>query len=188
VFVAMASVFAQPINASKAPPPDNPLPYISSLGHCLCMPFHCCLPNPVIFAYADTAMIRCLTLAAACVGLHFVDPASLGSTANLPFGILHANLIRYLKWGLASWVAVEFNAMLNRWAENRWMWKDDKTSWDWKSEVAVVTGGSAGIGACAVKKLVSYGIKVAVMDISPLSEAFSDGMQLSRVNCCKHDS
>ena len=56
------------------------------------------------------------------------------------------------------------------------MWKNDKSAWRWTSEVAVVTGGSAGIGACVVKELVSHGIKVAVLDVGPLCELFTEGV------------
>lgn len=122
-------------------------------------------------------MIRFFTLVATFTGLQLVDPALSGFAGSLPLGIQPATLIRFFKWGLALWTTVELNAVLNRWAENRWTWKNDKNDWNWPSEVAVVTGGSAGIGACVVKKLVSHGIKVAVLDIGPLSEAFSNGVQ-----------
>ncbi|KAJ4359099.1 hypothetical protein N0V95_002493 [Ascochyta clinopodiicola] len=119
-------------------------------------------------------MFRCLALVAACIGLHFVGPASLGSPNSLPLGIQQAILLKLLKWGLSAWAAVDFNAALNSLAENRWRWSDYKSDWNWPSELAVVTGGSAGIGACVVKKLVSHGIRVAVLDIGPLSEQFTD--------------
>lgn len=115
-------------------------------------------------------MLRCLTLTVACVGLHFVDLTSLRSLGPLPFGLQQSTCIRFLKWSLAAWTTVDFNAVLNNWAENRWKWRSDKDDWTWSSEVAVVTGGSAGIGACVVKKLVTHGIKVAVLDVGPLSD------------------
>ena len=123
-------------------------------------------------------MFRCLALAATCVGLQFIDPAKSGILDSLFLG-LHpygqAIIIRLIKWGLAAWATVEANAVLNTWAENRWAWKNDRNDWDWPNEVAVVTGGSAGIGACVVKQLVSHGIQVAVLDIGPLSSQFTDG-------------
>lgn len=45
----------------------------------------------------------------------------------------------------------------------------------------MVTGGSAGIGACVAKKLVSHGVKVAVLDVGPLSDSFTTGAY--RVKC-----
>lgn len=120
-------------------------------------------------------MFRCLTVAAACIGLRFVDLSPVNVPDDLPFGLHQATIIRVLQWSLAAWAIVEANSVLNRWAENRWIWKDDKSNWDWPNEVAVVTGGSAGIGACVVKKLVSHSIKVAVLDVGPLSSQFTDG-------------
>ncbi|KAH6633390.1 hypothetical protein C7974DRAFT_170488 [Boeremia exigua] len=119
-------------------------------------------------------MIWCLTLAAACVGLQLVDPATFGILDSLPFGLHQATIFRLIKWGLVAWTTVETNSVLNSWAENRWIRNSAKNDWDWPNEVAVVTGGSAGIGACVVKKLTSYGIKVAVLDIGPLSSQFTD--------------
>lgn len=123
-------------------------------------------------------MFRCLTLAATCVGLQLVDPTSFGISGGLPFGIQQLTLIQFLKWSLAAWAVVEFNAVLNSWAENRWKWQSDQGDWTWRNEVAVVTGGSAGIGGCVVKKLVSHGIKVAVLDVGPLSDQITDSKLL----------
>ncbi|KAF2262711.1 NAD(P)-binding protein [Lojkania enalia] len=81
-----------------------------------------------------------------------------------------ARLVAPLRWLLALALVREINAGLSCWAENKWLWTNDKNAWDWKSEVAVVTGGSNGIGAMVVKKLASHGIKVAVLDVQPLSK------------------
>ncbi|KAF1831532.1 NAD(P)-binding protein [Decorospora gaudefroyi] len=116
-------------------------------------------------------MIRPILLTLASFILRATNPDYLN------FGRLsHSQTVTlqwYLGWILPAWALVDFNSLLNRWAENRWIWRPDKSSWDWKREVAVVTGGSAGIGACVVKKLASHGIRVAVLDVSPLSEAFT---------------
>jgi len=118
-------------------------------------------------------MIRFCFLVLASMGLWLVKPESLfdSNLAQNQFATLHW----YLKWASLSWAVLEFNSVLNRWAENRWVWKNAKSGWNWRSEVAVVTGGSAGIGACVAKRLASYGIKVAVLDIGPLSESFTKG-------------
>src|SRR5689334_13734447 len=68
------------------------------------------------------------------------------------------------------------NAQCSRWAQNRWLTQADPVPWDWANEIAVVTGGSNGLGAGLVKKLVAHGVKVAVLDIEPLSNELHDGM------------
>lgn len=121
-------------------------------------------------------MIRCALLAVGSVIIQIANPEwlSFGSKLGLSSSQL-ATLHWYLKWALPLWAIVDLNSALNRLAERRWMIKTDKSIWNWKSEVAVVTGGSAGIGACVVQKLVSHGIKVAVLDVSPLSSIFTKG-------------
>lgn len=79
-----------------------------------------------------------------------------------------------LKWLLALGLTSKVNSLLSRWAENKWIWKNEKTSWKWDSEIAVITGGSNGIGAHVVRRLVSKGVKVAVLDIQPLSKDLED--------------
>ncbi|KAF1977391.1 NAD(P)-binding protein [Bimuria novae-zelandiae CBS 107.79] len=102
-------------------------------------------------------------------------PSSYDAPTFLPLsGDPYALLIRVLKWTLAACLIREINSMLNAWAENRWLVTNDKSSWQWNQELAVVTGGSNGIGAAVVKELVSHGVKVAVLDIQSLSEAFQN--------------
>jgi all-trans-retinol dehydrogenase (NAD+) len=92
----------------------------------------------------------------------------------------YARYFSILTWVLAAGFLWAVNARLNQWAENRWIWKDDKSAWRWRFELAVVTGGSKGIGAQVVKKLVSYGIKVAILDIEPWSDEFEACMLSKR--------
>jgi all-trans-retinol dehydrogenase (NAD+) len=121
-------------------------------------------------------MIRCFMLIVACIALHGVGPLLLTrSDGRLLSPITTDTLHWYLKWSLTLWAAFDINSLLNRWADNRWLFRNDISGWDWKKEIAVVTGGSSGIGACVVKKLVSYGISCAVLDVVPLSENFTKG-------------
>jgi all-trans-retinol dehydrogenase (NAD+) len=116
-------------------------------------------------------------LIAACAALHLTRPWLVDLVRNnLPLsGAQTEAALWYLTWSFTLWAAVEVNAVLNRWAENKWLWKNDTSAWEWKNEIAVVTGGSQGIGACVVKGLVSHGIRCAVLDVAPLSEDFSKG-------------
>jgi len=121
-------------------------------------------------------MIRLLGLVVACITLHLCQSLCLDLARTLPVASDRSvSLVECVKWASALWAIVELNAVLNRWAENGWIWRSDNRDWDWDHEVAVVTGGSNGIGGCVAKKLVSHGIKVAVLDITPLSESFTLG-------------
>lgn len=94
-----------------------------------------------------------------------------GSPYRLPLSAKkRALLVHFLKWLLALSVLRLVNDWLNRWAENNWTWRKEKATWQWENEVAVITGGSNGIGKAVVKGLVSYGIRVAILDVEPLSE------------------
>ena len=64
--------------------------------------------------------------------------------------------------------------MLNTAALNAWRLKSEKRRWDWKKEVAVVTGGCSGIGEVVVKGLMKKGVKVAVIDIQPLPDSLKN--------------
>lgn len=77
-------------------------------------------------------------------------------------------LVVGLKWALALGLVRKINHWLNDVALTNWQIRPAKDKWVWDSEVAVVTGGSNGIGAEIVKCLMRKGVKVAVLDIQPL--------------------
>jgi all-trans-retinol dehydrogenase (NAD+) len=125
-------------------------------------------------------MIQSSVLIAACTVLHSIDASLLRFTNDIPVSVSQLEtFLWYLKWCLTLWATVHLNSELNGWAENKWLWVNDTAAWDWKNEVAVITGGSQGIGACVVKKLVSHGISCAVLDVAPLSENFTKGGRLT---------
>lgn len=80
-----------------------------------------------------------------------------------------------LKWLCGLGVLAHVNHWANRWALNHWQLRSDTERWNWSREVAVVTGGCSGIGAVITKFLLAKGIKVAILDVSPLPTAFDQG-------------
>jgi hypothetical protein len=114
------------------------------------------------------------------LGLLFAEkPSFTGPLRQLTGSSWHI-LQPILKTLLGLWLVYDVNAALSRWAENRWLWKQDEAAWRWQDELAVVTGGSNGIGAVVVRELVSRGIKVAVLDLEPLSDDLNQGKLLNR--------
>lgn len=91
----------------------------------------------------------------------------------------YATLLRALKWCVALGLTGALNRLLNRVALNAGRVRSGRVRWgSWGSEVAVVTGGSGGIGALVVRRLVDLGVKVAVVDVVELPE---------RMQGCKFD-
>ncbi|KAI1066850.1 hypothetical protein LB506_012168 [Fusarium annulatum] len=69
----------------------------------------------------------------------------------------------YVAGGLyLTWVA-------SRWLSDRMLNNNVSAKFDWKKEIAVVTGGSGGIGAEVVKALNAKGVITIVIDVLPLS-------------------
>ena len=88
-------------------------------------------------------------------------------------------LILGSKWVLALGLIQKINSWLNAVALSNWQVRPAKDKWVWDSEIAVVTGGSGGIGAEITKFLVKKGVQVAVLDIQPLPEDM-DGCKLRK--------
>ncbi|KAF2642727.1 NAD(P)-binding protein [Massarina eburnea CBS 473.64] len=116
--------------------------------------------------------IRCL--AAAVAYLAVLAAPSAAGLPGLPLPVQQEGAVyRVLHWVLALWLVREINSLLNAWAENNWIFRSGKGSWDWPQETAVVTGGAGGIGAIVVQRLLSHGVTVAVLDVQPLSDIFT---------------
>lgn len=76
----------------------------------------------------------------------------------------------------------QVNSILNTMAHNSWRLRKAK-GWDWPTEVAVVTGGSSGIGQSMVEKLVALGVRVAVLDVQELPKALQDKPKVKFYRC-----
>lgn len=75
----------------------------------------------------------------------------------------HKIALQRLKYLLYIGIARLFNAFLSRGVQNNWT----SSKYDWNREVAVVTGGSDGIGKNIALLLAEKGVKVASLDIQP---------------------
>jgi NAD(P)-dependent dehydrogenase (short-subunit alcohol dehydrogenase family) len=74
------------------------------------------------------------------------------------------------------------NGALNTMAANSWRLTAGK-GWDWPNEIAVVTGGSSGIGKDLVEKLVALGVRVAVLDIQGLPKSMQNDARIRFFYC-----
>lgn len=74
------------------------------------------------------------------------------------------------------------NLVLNDMARNSWRLRSPK-GWDWPNEIAVVTGGSSGIGKAIVQKLVALHVRVVVLDIQDLPKDLQDNPRVSFYHC-----
>lgn len=77
----------------------------------------------------------------------------------------HGTAFKVLKAALALGVLQRIGNWLDDAVSNNW----SNDSYDWNKEVVVVTGGSDGIGKAIVHLLAERGIKVAVLDVQPLT-------------------
>ncbi|KAF2398278.1 dehydrogenase/reductase SDR family member 8 precursor [Trichodelitschia bisporula] len=92
-------------------------------------------------------------------------------------------VITALKVLLALGLGRRVNRALNAWALNNWRWRAQTDKWTWNWEVAVVTGGSSGIGLETVRLLSRKGVKVAVLDIQDLPESVQNYSNIKFFYC-----
>ena len=91
-------------------------------------------------------------------------------------------VVRTLKTLFGVGVVATVHRLLNAWANRQWR-LTAATGWQWDKEIAVVTGGSSGIGLNIVLGLVNKGVRVVVLDIQPLPEILQQQASVSFVHC-----
>ncbi|KAH7412180.1 hypothetical protein DE146DRAFT_674521 [Phaeosphaeria sp. MPI-PUGE-AT-0046c] len=115
-------------------------------------------------------------------------PVGLRNRLVANIGILRdpkrlAQIVKALKVCLALGVTSIVNRQLNDVALNAGRWTSEKKRWKWEEEVAVVTGGSSGIGELIVKGLVGNGVKVAVLDVNDLPASLQGYAHIKFFKC-----
>ncbi|KPM40499.1 hypothetical protein AK830_g6041 [Neonectria ditissima] len=76
----------------------------------------------------------------------------------------------------------QLNKSLNTMASNSWRLTAAK-GWDWPAEIAVVTGGSSGIGRDIVERLAALGVRVAVLDVQQLPKDMEANQRVRFYRC-----
>ncbi|KAF1816153.1 estradiol 17-beta-dehydrogenase [Eremomyces bilateralis CBS 781.70] len=140
-----------------------------------------------------------LKLVGGIIGLAF-EPAITGSTLaamrflpeNVQRQFLELDFIPSwiqddkVKLGLWILLALGFGKRLNRalntLATNNWRISAQE-GWKWDEEIAVVTGGSNGIGKQIVLGLVKRGVRVAILDVQELPEDLKENPSVSYFKC-----
>jgi 3-oxoacyl-ACP reductase-like protein len=88
--------------------------------------------------------------------------------------IAQSTLTSIVKWAFGLSLAHYLSSQLTGLARNNWR-LSDAHRWNWKEEIAVITGGCSGIGEEIVKALAKRGVKVVILDVSALPERLEAG-------------
>ncbi|KAI0118238.1 hypothetical protein GGR51DRAFT_207881 [Nemania sp. FL0031] len=132
------------------------------------------LSGPILLAltYApDTVRRIILDLASRVPGPYEIPPDFDLSTATTVLRVI-----------FALGIVGRLNRTLNTLATNSWRLRASK-GWDWPNEVAVVTGGSSGIGRLIVEKLAALGVRIAVLDLQNLPEGMKNDKRIHFFKC-----
>lgn len=92
----------------------------------------------------------------------------------------HERAFHNLKALLWLGSASHINCFLDSAVANNWV----NDTYDWAKEIVVVTGGNDGIGVIVVKLLAERGIKVAVLDVQPLTYEGEFEFNISKLYTC----
>jgi 3-oxoacyl-ACP reductase-like protein len=97
------------------------------------------------------------------------DHSSIITNIVQALPIAQSTLTSIAKWAFGITSAHYLSSQLTELARNNWR-LSDAHRWNWKEEIAVVTGGCSGIGEEIVKALAKRGVKVVIIDVSALPD------------------
>jgi NAD(P)-dependent dehydrogenase (short-subunit alcohol dehydrogenase family) len=80
-------------------------------------------------------------------------------------------------------VVSSVNQTLNTAAHNSWRFFGVGKGWNWPDEIAIVTGGSSGIGKGVVQRLAALGVSVAVLDVQDLPKDMQGNPRIRFYRC-----
>ncbi|KAJ4012525.1 hypothetical protein NW752_008223 [Fusarium irregulare] len=145
------------------------LNYIQSLNDFFMSPMLSC-PLLLTSIYAPTVTNNALS----SIASHL--PPEISPTLNLQM----INKV-LLIWTSLS-ILRSINRILNMMAHNSWRLRP-ASNWSWTNEIAVVTGGSSGIGLSIVQRLTAMGIQIAVLDIQDLPKELQTNDRVKFYRC-----
>lgn len=144
------------------------------------------MPPPLkVIDNIRTALSPEVLAATTALLLYLPDHLTAGTRIVLPPSLLRAALIPLAGLSILRLAS----GILSRAALNNWRLGPQPGWDDFTSEVAVVTGGSGGIGARIVALLAERGVSVAILDVvAPAPEALlSDKVTFFKVDLTQHD-
>ena len=110
-------------------------------------------------------------------------PEVLSTRLSLPALLDSPGFLTGLKILVALGVVNKLNQALNSAAHNSWRLGSARGWNAWSDEIAVVTGGSSGIGLDIVQRLASMGVRVAIFDIADPPKETQANARVTFYNC-----
>ncbi|AEO58561.1 hypothetical protein MYCTH_2305985 [Thermothelomyces thermophilus ATCC 42464] len=132
------------------------------------------LTGPLLYSFTHPDAVRRVL---AAIAQHLPEQAA-ARLSSLPNSATVTVLQVLVALGLVRMV----NGALNSMAANSWR-LTAAPGWDWPNEIAVVTGGSSGIGKGIVERLAALGVRVAVLDIQDLPKDLQGNPRVRFFRC-----
>uniref|UniRef100_A0A8H7TTY5 Short-chain dehydrogenase/reductase 3 n=1 Tax=Bionectria ochroleuca TaxID=29856 RepID=A0A8H7TTY5_BIOOC len=136
-------------------------------------------------APASALLSGSLLLATTCAPNVMQQVVEALSKAMPPLSLVSAkiSLLRTALGGVFVVGALRWaHRVLSELARNSWDFRPT-TNWDWPNEIAVITGGSSGIGKSLAETLLEKGIRVAVIDVQQLPKPLKDHPRVHFYKC-----